>query len=72
MQTEEDIKVRQRKGVRETVAYLQNLSSGGFYGTLEVRFEAGNVVHLAEHRSLKPFSLTTPDKLRSNNEKRET
>ena len=62
----ENSKADERKGVHETLGYVQRLAGDGFYGTLEVRFESGNIVHIIEHRSLKPFSLRTPDKLRSN------
>ncbi len=54
-----------RKGVGQTLRHLRHLSSAGFYGTLEVRFEAGHVVHLTEHRNLKPNSLETPETLES-------
>ncbi len=53
------------KGVSESLRYLEVLADEGFYGSIEIRFEAGNVVHLVEHRSLKPESLETSDKLRS-------
>ena len=49
-------------GIKESLQFIERLSSEGFFGTLEVRFEAGNIVHLVEHRSLKPCSLNTPDK----------
>ena len=60
-----------RKGISESIDYIQKLASEEFYGTLELRFEAGNIVHLNEHRSLKPHSLKTSDKLRSAYEKEE-
>jgi hypothetical protein len=47
------------------VVHIERLAIEGFYGTLEVKFEAGNIVHLVEHRSLKPCSLETSDKLKS-------
>jgi hypothetical protein len=50
-------------GIKESLEFLQRLSAERFYGTLELRFEAGNIVHLIEHRSMKPTFLTTPDKL---------
>ena len=50
-------------GLKESLGFIQRLAAEGFFGTVELRFEAGNVVHLVEHRSLKPTSLTTPDKL---------
>ena len=56
------------KGIVETLLYLVHLATGKFDGTIELRFDAGNVVHLTEHRSLKPNSLPTPDNLRSNDE----
>ena len=59
-----------RKGIAEALHYLRRLASGAFYGTVELRFEAGNVVHLIEHRSLKPDLLPTPDNLRSNDDER--
>jgi hypothetical protein len=55
----------QHKGIRASLEYLKTLAQDEFYGTLEIRFEAGNIVHLVE-RSLKPESLETSDKLRSN------
>ena len=60
-----------RKGICETIDYIKQLASEEFYGTLELRFEAGNIVHLNEHRSLKTHSLKTSDKLRSAYEKEE-
>ena len=59
-----------RRGVAEVVPYLRRLATEAFYGTVELRFEAGNVVHLIEHRSLKPDALTTPDNLRSKDDER--
>jgi hypothetical protein len=55
-------------GVQESLVYIQRLAADGFYGTLELRFEAGNVVHLVEHRSLKPLSLQPSDKPRIDHE----
>jgi hypothetical protein len=57
------------KGISESVDYIQHLADEEFYGTLELRFEAGNIVHLTEHKSMKPYLLKTPDKLRSSYEK---
>ena len=54
-----------RKGITEALAYLRDLASCDFFGTVELRFEAGNVVHLVEHRSFKPHSLAKPEKLES-------
>ncbi len=56
------------KGLVEVLLYLLRLATGKFDGTIELRFEAGNVVHLTEHKSLKPDSLPTPDNLRSNHD----
>lgn len=53
------------KGLRETIAYIESLAHSEFYGTLELRFDAGNIVHLTEHKSMKPYLLKTSDKLRS-------
>jgi antitoxin component YwqK of YwqJK toxin-antitoxin module len=47
--------------------YLQRLESQRFYGTVELRYEDGKLVHLVEHRSLKPSNLS--DKLRGNHER---
>lgn len=58
------------KGISESLDYIQHLASEEFYGTLELRFEAGNIVHLLEHKSIKPYLLMTSDKLRSRNDKR--
>ena len=54
------------KGIAETLLYLLHLATGKFDGTIELRFEAGNLIHLTEHKSLKPDSLPTSDTLRSN------
>jgi len=56
------------KGIAEALLYLLRLATGKFDGTITIGFEAGNVVHLTEHRSLKPDSLPTPDNLRSNHD----
>jgi len=50
------------EGIKESLEFVQSLAAEKFYGTVELRFEAGNIVHLVEHRSLKPTSLTTSDK----------
>ena len=46
------------------VDYLKQLESRGFYGSVELRYEAGKLVHLVERRSLKPNNL--PDMLGGN------
>ena len=47
----------QPAGIKESLDFVQRLAAEGFYGTVELRFEAGKIVHLFEHRSLKPTSL---------------
>lgn len=54
------------KGLVEVLLYLLRLAAGKFDGTITIEFEVGNISHLTEHRSLKPDSLPTPDKLGSN------
>jgi hypothetical protein len=46
--------------------YLKQLEVQRFYGTVELRFEEGKLVHLVEHRSLKPSNLS--DKLRGDHD----
>ena len=44
--------------------YLERLVARRFFGTLELRFESGSIVHLIEHRSFKPADLSLSDHLR--------
>jgi len=53
-------------GLRETLLLLEHLACARFYGRLEVKFEAGNIVHLTETRSMKPYLLAIPEILESN------
>ena len=57
---------KQPSGLSETLRFLESLAYANFYGIVEVRFEAGNVVHLTEIRSMKPYSLAIPETLESN------
>lgn len=51
-------------GIGESVDYILRLALEGFYGTLELRFESGSVVHVVRHQSMKPSSLSQSGKLR--------
>ncbi len=32
---------------------IKNLTTSDFYGTVIIKFEAGNIVHVEEHKSIK-------------------
>jgi hypothetical protein len=56
-------------GIKESVDYIYRLARERYYGTLELRFESGSVVHIVIHQSMKPSSLTQSDKLRCDDAK---
>jgi len=52
---------------KATSDYINSLGLKHFWGSLTLKFEAGQVVHLKKEENLKPESLS--ETLRFNNEK---
>lgn len=40
-----------------TVTYLQSLGNGGFWGSVTIKFEARNAVHISRQESIIPSKL---------------
>jgi hypothetical protein len=57
-------------GLEDSLSYITQLSAKEFYGTVELRFEAGRIVLLVEHRSIKPETLQLSEHLRLENEEK--
>lgn len=45
--------------MRETVELLQHLGAQRFYGTVEIKYEAGQIVFIKQVQSFKPVDLKT-------------
>lgn len=54
--------VRRRNMLKELVLYLGRLARERFYGTVELKFEAGRVVFVRVNRTLKLEDLAAGDK----------
>jgi len=39
---------------KSTLDYINKLTLGNFFGTVEIKFEGGKVVHIMQSRSIKP------------------
>jgi hypothetical protein len=48
------------------IGYLEDLSAGGFWGFITLKFEAGKVVHIRKEENLKPNELPGTNRGREN------
>lgn len=50
-----DHKQRQKQREMDWIArVLQDLQDGRFYGTLEIRYQGGEITQLIQHKSVRP------------------
>lgn len=49
-------------GFSAVVSFLENLSSEGYFGRVELSFQSGRIVNIREEQSLKPQDLVANSK----------